>query len=348
MIAGIRSGFGTLVGHLFGRSRARTVRASRAQPRPDGNADTGERIAAHADVAMRRYAALALDASLAELRGDVTPAELAALEPAMRVLGDLDLQAKYLPRRPLLLPRLMSALSSDVNGLREMAKIIGDDGALLGGLLKLANSSLYWTGGNQPIENLERAVVLVGTDGLRSLIATALLHPVMTDSAQRPFSSFAEITWEHSQLAASCAELHATRLERADPFSARLLLLLDGLARNAVFRIARESCLSDDRLVRPAAMAKLLDEWVPRTALRIAENWQLPGELCATLAKPDSPGLARSLRFGRLAGALLLLVNRGCMRELSARAIVLADDHRRAQVDPVWSRLAITHLAAAR
>jgi HD-like signal output (HDOD) protein len=355
MIAGIRSGFGTLVEHLFGRSRARAVRAAnkkreatRAPLHLENTSDTGERVAAHADVAMRRYAALALDASLADLRGDVTPAELAALEPATRVLGDLELQARYLPRRPLLLPRLMSALNSDVNGLREMAQIIGEDGTLLGGLLKLANSSLYWTGASQPIESLERAVVLVGTDGLRSLIATALLHPVMSGGTQRPFSSFAEITWEHSQLAASCAELHAMRVQRADPFSARLLLLLEGLARNAVFRIARESCLSDDCQVRPAAMAKLLDEWVPRTALRIAENWQLPQELRATLADPDGAGLARSLRFGRLAGALLLLVNRGCMRELSARAIVLADDHRRAQVDPVWSRLAITHLAAAR
>ena len=59
-------------------------------------------------------------------------------------------------------------------------------------------------------------------------------------------------------------------------------------------------------------------------------------------------GLARSLRFGRLAGALLLLVNRGHMRELSARAIVLADDQRRVEVDRLWSRLAIMHLAPTR
>jgi hypothetical protein len=58
--------------------------------------------------------------------------------------------------------------------------------------------------------------------------------------------------------------------------------------------------------------------------------------------------LARSLRFGRLAGALLVLVNRGHMREFSARAVVLADDHRQAEVDRLWSHLAIMHLAVAR
>jgi hypothetical protein len=54
------------------------------------------------------------------------------------------------------------------------------------------------------------------------------------------------------------------------------------------------------------------------------------------------------VRFGRLAGALLILVNRGHMRELSARAVVLADDHRRAATERLWSKLAIKHLDAKR
>ena len=94
-------------------------------------------------------------------------------------------------------------------------------------------------------------------------------------------------------------------------------------------------------------MARLLDAWVPPTALRIAENWQLPADLCNVLAAPAVPGLARSLRFGRLAGAMIVLVNHGHMRELSARAIVLADDHH-PDIDRVWSRLAIAHLTPGR
>lgn len=295
---------------------------------------------------MRRFTAYALDASLGDLRDEATAVELAELEPATRVLADLELQAKYLPRRPSLLPRLMSAINSDSNSMREMASIIGADGALLGGLLRLANSSYYRMSGSKPIDSLEKAVTLVGTDGLRSLVATALLHPVMT-STRGPYSSFAEATWEHSQYAAGCAELHAARIEGADTFSARLLVLLLGLASNTVFRIAREHCMSGSHCARPAAMAKLFDDWVPPTAQRIAESWQLPEELLGVLAVPAESGLARSLRFGRLAGALLLLVNHGHMRELSARAIVLADD-RRAEVDRLWSRLAIMHLVVTR
>jgi HD-like signal output (HDOD) protein len=315
-------------------------------PRDMGAIDGIRCPGVHADVAMQRFMAHALDANLADLRIEATPAELAELEPATHVLGDLELQAKYLPRRPSLLPRLMTAINSDSNSMREMARIIGEDGTLLGGLLKLSNSALYGVRRHKPIESLEKAVALVGTDGLRSLVATALMHPVMS-GAQGPFSSFAEATWEHSQYSAACAELHAVNLEGADAFSARLLVLLRGLACNAVFRIAREHCVAEND-IPPTAMAKLLDDWVPPMALRIAENWQLPKDLCNVLSAPAEPGLARSLRFGRLAGALLLLVNRGQMRELSARAIVLADDHRRVQVDRLWSRIAIMHLAATR
>lgn len=295
---------------------------------------------------MRRFTAHALDANLADLKEEATPEELAVLAPAARVLGDLELQAKYLPRRPSLLPRLMSAINSDTNSLRDMAKIIGDDGTLLGGLLRLANSSFYRLGGARPVDSLETAVARVGTDGLRALVTTALLHPVMTGT-RGPYSSFAEAIWEHGEHAATCAELHAMRIERADAFSARLLVLLLGLASNAVFRIAREHCHFETNGLRPVAIAKLLDDWASPTALRIAESWDLPTDLRTALAIPRGPGLARSVHFGRLAGALLILVNRGHMRELSARAIVLADDHH-PDVDRVWSRLAIAHLTPAR
>ena len=274
----------------------------RAQPRSTDGVAASPWLGVHASVAMQRFTAHALDANLGELRDEATPAELAALEPAARVLDDLELQAKYLPRRPSLLPQLMSAINSDSNSMRDMARIIGEDGTLLGGLLKIANSSFYRASGAKPIESLEKAVSLLGTDGLRSLVTTALLHPVMTGT-RGPFSSFAEATWEHGQYAAACAELHATRIERADAFSARLLVLLLGIASNAVFRIAREHCALEAEGVRPAALAKLLEHWAPPTALRIAECWDLPTDLRTALAIPRGPGLARSIALRAIGGS---------------------------------------------
>jgi HD-like signal output (HDOD) protein len=349
MIASIRSGIGALVDLWFGGSRVRASprvirdrQGSRVQSLAERPAGGAPWSSAHANVAMRRFMAHTLDVSLGDLRNEASPRELAELEPARRVLANLELHAKYLPRRPSLLPRLMTAINNDSNSMRDMARIIGDDGTLLGGLLRLANSSFYKARGSKPVESLEKAVALVGTDGLRSLVTTALLHPVMAGTPG-PYSSFAEATWEHSEYAAHSAELHAAHIEGLDAFSARVAALLHGLASNAVFRIAREHCAAGK--LRPAALAKLLDDWAPPTALRIAENWQLSKDLCDVLAAPAGPDLARSLRFGRLSGALLVLVKRGHMRELSGRAILLVDDHRRVEVDRLWSRLAIMHLA---
>src|SRR6185295_14081316 len=158
MIAAFRSGMGSLVDQWFGRSSARKARrldedrqGSRTPPRPAGAADGSPWLGLHAGVAMRRFTAHALDANLADLKDEATPQELAALEPAARVLRDLDLQAKYLPRRPSLLPRLMSAINNDANSMREMAKIIGEDGTLLAGLLRLADSAFYRVSGAKPI-----------------------------------------------------------------------------------------------------------------------------------------------------------------------------------------------------
>jgi HD-like signal output (HDOD) protein len=352
MIAAFHSGLGSLK-QLFAwrRPRAQPAQARDRQDRRTlthaAQAGAGRVNGVHADLALRRFTAYALDSSLGDLNAVECSAEdMAPLEPAGRVLGTIELQAKYLPRRPSLLPRLMSAIANDSNSMRELAKIIGDDGALLGGLLRLANSSFYRQSGGRPIDSLERAVTRVGTDGIRSLVATALLHPVMTTS-RGPFACFPEITWEHSQHAAVAAEMHAMQIQGADPFGARLLVLLHGLASNTVFRIVRAECPALAQ-VRPAALARLLDEWVAPTAMRIAESWQLPAPLSAVLATPAGTGLARSLRFGRLAGALLMLVNHGHMRELSARAIVLADDTRRPQVDRLWTRLATTWLVTTR
>src|SRR6185436_10059782 len=102
MIAAFRSGIGSLVDQWLGRSRAGIAprltmdRQGSRGPRFKRSADGGA-SGAHAGVALRRFTAYALDSTLVDLRDEATPSELAALEPAARALGDLELQAKYLP-----------------------------------------------------------------------------------------------------------------------------------------------------------------------------------------------------------------------------------------------------------
>jgi hypothetical protein len=78
----------------------------------------------------------------------------------------------------LLLPKLIQAVNDNQSSGRDIAALIGQDPALAGNLLRIANSPLYRLQA-LPVESLERAVTLVGTDGLRQMIATAMMQPVL-------------------------------------------------------------------------------------------------------------------------------------------------------------------------
>src|SRR5689334_22077976 len=100
---------------------------------------------------------------------------LAARVPAEHVMvvsavaGTLHAAAtdpKYSPRRPMLLPQLLRAVNDSDTTRKELATLIARDPSLVGSLLKLANSPLYRRG-SQPIEGVERALAVLGTQGVR-------------------------------------------------------------------------------------------------------------------------------------------------------------------------------------
>ena len=112
--------------------------------------------------------------------------------------------------------------------------MIARDPALVGSLLKLANSPLYRRG-SKPVESVDRALAVLGTNGTRSLVAAALMQPVFR-AADGDSARFAEIIWEHTQRSAAAAELHAAAVESSDPFTAQLVALVMGLGAIVVYR----------------------------------------------------------------------------------------------------------------
>src|SRR5689334_17838260 len=199
---------------------------------------------------------------------------------------------------------------------------------------------------SMPIESIDRAVTLVGVQGIRSIIATALLQPVMT-SGSGSFSRFPELVWEHTLYSASAAEQHAVQIERSEPFVAQLIGLLHGLAAIVVFRIVRDQFARHPQLSPNAgSVARMLETWVAPTAGRIAASWELSERvqyalesqaLAAELHMENS--LGRSLKFGRVAGSVIVLCRLGRLTEAEARTIVVAgEESRRRDTERVWDR----------
>jgi HD-like signal output (HDOD) protein len=285
-----------------------------------------------------------LSLGVAEL-GRLLPEHDHIVASALTAIGDAVTQRRYAPRRPHLLPQLMRAVNDEDVSRRELVAIIARDPSLVGALLKMANSA-YYRVTPRPIETIERAIVMLGSDGLRSLITAALMQPIFEVSMAGGFPRFPEIVWEHALLSAHAAIPHAAIVERADQFAAELLCLVTGLAEIVLFRAAMDhySTSSQQGQPPPAVMASLLASRSAAVAWQIGASWELSEQMLAALEEqmvpsdPTTP-LGRSLRFGRCAGALAVLRTNSVIDDATARLSLPEAGLSPAHLKCMWKRL---------
>jgi HD-like signal output (HDOD) protein len=258
------------------------------------------------------------------------------------------LKTEYAPRRPLLLPKLIQAVNDSEVSRRALGVLIAQDPALAGNLLRLANSAFYRVN-DKPVESIDRAVALLGTSGIRSLIATALVQPVFRTSSGQ-FRRFPEVIWEHTQHSASAAETYAAVMAHADPFAAQLLALLLGLGTIMVFRAALDQYTRQNLEPDAATVAALIERHAPGVARRIAQDWELSERILDALAEQTQPadkplGLAKSLRFGRYCGSVAVLRTQGVLDEEGALAALRGGGYGGESCERIFAR--VTREAAA-
>jgi HD-like signal output (HDOD) protein len=272
------------------------------------------------------------------------PAAMQMLMSAGQEFARIGTETRYTPRRPSLLPQLMEAVHDEDASLKGLSRIIAQDPQLTGELLRTANSALYRVSGN-PIESIERAAAMLGTQGLRTLITAALVKPLAGESDQG-LGSFGEIAWEHSLYSASAAEAWAARAQDCDPFTAHLLGLMHGLGTVAVYRVMRDMYARAGTRPRGAVIAHALDTQSAVTARRIAANWGLSDRTQEALEAQSAAApsfevtpLARALRFGRLAGAVILLCRHQRISEVEGLQELEAAGFSGPQCERIWERL---------
>ncbi|MGH8211578.1 MAG: HDOD domain-containing protein [Steroidobacteraceae bacterium] len=287
--------------------------------------------------------------------GELWPAEHEEVIAAtVDVLQDAATEDRYTPRRPSLLPQLLRAVNDEDVSRRELVTIISRDPSLVGNLLKMANSPFYRVSA-QAVENIDRAVVILGNDGIRSLIAAALAQPIFQIRAG-DFPKFPEIAWEHTFRTASATVTHTVIVEKSDPFAAQLLGLVVGMAGIVVFRVALDQY--DTRpVLRPHAgvIATLLDMQSAAVAKRIAASWGLSERIMAALddqttavAQDRHTALGRSLTFGRLASALAVLCANKNLDDVTAQISMPVAGMPAIELGRLWTRLTAEQETASR
>lgn len=270
-----------------------------------GTREAGVPIAAPSDVANNRSDLAADDATLAELDLDLAffhwlagphvlgkPApDGPVLDELARLARDPHAAAALVPRVPAVIPQLLRSLREDDTGAGALARQVAQDPVLVAEVIREVNSPYYQPA--SPIRNLEGAVLLLGQNGLRMLLARVAFRPIISQQAGPLARLIAPPLWRQSELCAQAASLLAPR-NKADPFEAYLAGLLHNVGLVVAFRVVEQllppGALPDDDAFgsRLVAAARLI-------SARIADAWELPPPIGHAIAHLGDAGALPTL-----------------------------------------------------
>lgn len=210
---------------------------------------------------------------------------LAYLEPLARRLDP-----RRLPRLPTLVPQLMAALRRDDTGAQGLATLLARDPTLAGDVMRVANSAFYRRA--TPASGLVQAVAVLGADGLRHVVLTSVMRPILRPDSR---SATAGRLWELAEARTwFCARLAVGRHDVAE---AQLAAVVASTGTGALLGMAPAVLLA------PAASSAAFVDGVRSLAsditLRAAAHWHLPEPVLRGLQAPDGDdALAAVLRTG--------------------------------------------------
>jgi HD-like signal output (HDOD) protein len=154
----------------------------------------------------------------------VPPTGLGAEDPAARQHRKLALMASLsegLPTLPAYVFELNSLLATTPANLKRVAEVIRTDPSLTAQVLRVCNSAFM--GFRERITRIEHAVMLVGTERLRTMVLTCSLVEYI---GHRVASEDVQAYWQHSFLTAALSERLARGIAYPHPEQAYLSGLL--------------------------------------------------------------------------------------------------------------------------
>ena len=284
------SGLISWITGFFNRSSASTSQLAQSDsPRSQSDAGKKSNVADHsalAEALNQHLFCWLLDTRPETLNADVEKADAVVNELGKRLRAG---KISELPRQPMSLPMLMSALSDDTTTRQNLSDIILRDPALTDQLLKVANSPFFRTDKNV-IETVDQAIFMLGMEGIRNVVSAALMRP-MISARNSDEATFIARSWRWGMACARAAETVAAMQDK----NASLYFmagLLPALAHITLYREAnRRSQASVDGSVpplTPAALQLILTRYQWPVARLIARTWGLSNSYQGLLHRPQS------------------------------------------------------------
>lgn len=244
----------------------------------------------------------------------------------MARIGDGQTEAASLvPRVPAVIPQLLHSLRDQDSSAARLARQVAQDPVLVAELIREVNSPYYRPA--TPVRNLEGALLLLGQNGLRMLLARVAFRPVISMQTGPLARQLAPSLWRQSELCALAAGLLAPR-HGADPFEAYLAGLMHNVGLVVALRVI-DGLLPAGALPDDDAFGLGLVAAARRISARIAAEWELPPAIGHAIAHiGDAAPLPATLAAADRLAKLQLLAGGGQPAFVRAAALLDAPERQ--------------------
>ena len=294
-----------------GRSAPDT--AAPAAPAPTATAIQPTRPAADIDGAFLRWLAGPAPPDAAS-RG-----ETLILDELARLAATPDSGASLVPRVPAVIPQLLRSLRDDSVTGADLARQIGQDVVLVAEVIREANSPYYRPA--KPVKTVEGAVMLLGQNGMRMLLARVAFRPILSQQGGHFARLLAPQVWRQSEHCAMAASLLAPR-HLANPFEAYLAGLMHNVGLMVALRLIDQTH-AVAHLPQSDAFCSALSAQARTLSANIAAIWDFPDTVSTAIrdaGRAQAGALARTLTLSDRLAKLRVLADAGAMDLETVRA----------------------------
>lgn len=200
--------------------------------------------------------------------------------------------AHLIPRVPAVVPQLLSSLRDDSMSTAALSAILAQDVVLVGEVIRGANSPYYRS--TTPIKTIEAALMLLGQNGMRLLLARVAFRPVISTQSGHMARVAAPQIWRHSEKCATAASLLAPGLQ-ANPFEAYLAGLMHNVGLIVALRLF-DQLYPNGVLPQSPQFYSALADHARTLSSRIAAMWEFPPAIATAVGRTGHPSLAPLVR----------------------------------------------------
>jgi HD-like signal output (HDOD) protein len=220
--------------------------------------------------------------------------------------------AALVPRVPEIIPHLMRTLRDENMNIANLSRQLAQDVMLVAEVYREANRPCYRPRyhSSPPIDSIDAAIMLLGQNGMRMLLARVAFRPVMSMQSGGLAKQAAPLIWRQSEKCAAASNMLALTM-RANAFEAYLAGLMQNVGLVVAFCLI-DQIPSDNALPQSDHFVRALFAQSRTLSARIAAFWEFPDTVTQAIeyaGQPDSPLLAQTLALGDRVSKLRMLAD---------------------------------------